>query len=130
MLRIARWAASRSTREVPAVLVRSIAPCTPTSAAVADFSEQCAEIVVADSGGLAVFSLAEQSAAQDFRRNEIPLADNLLQRTAKAASRAMGPPKPPDLSVHLLNPLELVATIAIDHLDFFKRACDQFVQTR
>jgi hypothetical protein len=40
-------------------------------------------------GGFAVFSLAEPSAAQDFSGNEISMADNSLQKTAKTASRAV-----------------------------------------
>jgi len=40
-------------------------------------------------GGFAAFSLAEPSAAQDLSGNEISMADNSLQKTAKTASRAV-----------------------------------------
>ena len=40
-------------------------------------------------GGFAAFSFAEPSAAQDFSGNEISMADDSLQKTAKTASRAM-----------------------------------------
>jgi hypothetical protein len=44
--------------------------------------------------GFSVFSFAEPSAALDFCENEISMADNLLQKTAKTARRAMRFPTP------------------------------------
>ena len=57
-------------------------------------------------GGFAAFSFGEPSAAQDFRGNEISMADNSLQKTAKTASRAMWLRTPPAGSVHLMNASE------------------------
>jgi hypothetical protein len=53
--------------------------------------------------GFAVFSFAERSTAQDFSGNEISIADNSLQRTAKTASRCHLLPTPPAGSVQLVN---------------------------
>jgi hypothetical protein len=57
--------------------------------------------------GFAAFSFAEPSTAQDFCRNEISMADDSLQKTAKTASRSMWHPTPPAGLVHLMNASEL-----------------------
>jgi hypothetical protein len=54
--------------------------------------------------GLAVSSFAEPSAAQDFCADEISMADDLLQITAKTAGRDMRLPTPPAGLMHLMNP--------------------------
>jgi hypothetical protein len=51
--------------------------------------------------GSAVFSFAEPSAAQDFCANEISMADDLLQITAKTVSRDARLPTPPGGLMHL-----------------------------
>jgi hypothetical protein len=56
--------------------------------------------------GLAVSSFAEPSAAQDFCANEISMADDLLQITAKTASRDVRLPTPPGGLMHLMNASE------------------------
>jgi hypothetical protein len=61
----------------------------------ADLIEQRGEVAafaMEKSGGqlgFGVFSFAEPSAALDFCENEISIADNLLQKTAKTARRTM-----------------------------------------
>jgi hypothetical protein len=57
-------------------------------------------------GGFAAFSFAEPSAAQDSSRNETSMADNLLQKTAKTASRAMWLPTSRSGLAHLMNASE------------------------
>ncbi|HJY50745.1 MAG TPA: hypothetical protein VJ349_19240 [Stellaceae bacterium] len=56
--------------------------------------------------GLAVSSFAEPSAAQDFCANEISMADDLLQITAKTAGRDVRLPTPPGGLMHLMNASE------------------------
>src|SRR4029077_7291364 len=48
-----------------------------------------AEISGRNSGRLALFLLTGPSATQNFSDHKVPIADNSLQRTAKAARRTM-----------------------------------------
>jgi hypothetical protein len=89
----------------------------------ADLTGQPAETASGDSAALAIlghfsqrqcktvglscfFSFAEPSTAQDFCANEISMADDLLQITAKTASRDVRLPTPPGGSMHLMNASE------------------------
>jgi hypothetical protein len=56
--------------------------------------------------GFAAFSFAEPSADQHFCGNEISMADDPLQKTAKTASRSTWPPTPPAGLAHLMNASE------------------------
>src|SRR5260370_9008698 len=71
-----------------------------------DFSENSRGKELRNGCGVAVFSFAGPSAAQDFCGNEISMADNSLQITAKTASRVMWLPTPPAGLLHLVNASE------------------------